>query len=264
MTEETRALVTVDPGLDTLTLAKLLAQSGYFADARDQAQALVKMLAGRELGFGPIASMTGINIIKGKVTLSANLMAAAVKRSGAYNYRIRRLDNQAAEIEFFENGKTVGVSTFTSEDAHRAGLVGGNHQAYPRNMLFARAMSNGARWYCPDIWGGPVYTPEELADGTDVVDAPAVKVVPPDPSRTPEPTVAPTGNAWHTKLAAVSTLPDLAIVWRDITAAKAAIGAALYAELGQAKDARKAELAEAEPQPVPVPAEPAAQTEEAF
>jgi hypothetical protein len=29
-------------------------------------------------------------------------------------------------------------------------------------MLFSRAMSNGTRWYTPDIFGGPVYTPEEL------------------------------------------------------------------------------------------------------
>ena len=30
---------------------------------------------------------------------------------------------------------------------------------YPRNMLFARAMSNGVRWFAPEATGGlPVYT----------------------------------------------------------------------------------------------------------
>jgi hypothetical protein len=30
-------------------------------------------------------------------------------------------------------------------------------------MLFARALSNGAKWFCPDIFGGgPIYTPDEL------------------------------------------------------------------------------------------------------
>ena len=34
---------------------------------------------------------------------------------------------------------------------------------FARNMLFARAISNGARWYCPDLFSGnPVYVPEEL------------------------------------------------------------------------------------------------------
>ncbi|KAF5276407.1 hypothetical protein FQR65_LT16339 [Abscondita terminalis] len=30
-------------------------------------------------------------------------------------------------------------------------------------MLFARAISNGVKWYCPDVFSGPVYTPEELS-----------------------------------------------------------------------------------------------------
>jgi hypothetical protein len=29
-------------------------------------------------------------------------------------------------------------------------------------MLFARAISNGVKWYCPDIFSGPVYVPEEM------------------------------------------------------------------------------------------------------
>ena len=43
-----------------------------------------------------------------------------------------------------------------------------NWRKYPRNMLFARAISNGARWYCPDLFGGsPVYTPDELGAEVD-------------------------------------------------------------------------------------------------
>jgi hypothetical protein len=29
-------------------------------------------------------------------------------------------------------------------------------------MLFARAISNGVKWYTPDVFSGPVYTPEEF------------------------------------------------------------------------------------------------------
>ena len=80
---------------DTMRLGQTLAQSGYFSDAKQAAQAVVKVLAGRELGFGPVASMTGVYIVKSRVTLSANLIAAAVKRTGVYNYRIKRHDAQA-------------------------------------------------------------------------------------------------------------------------------------------------------------------------
>jgi hypothetical protein len=164
---------------DTLQLGKVLAESGFFADSRSASQAVVKVLAGREIGFGPVASMTGINIIQGRVSLSANIMAAAVKRSGRYNFRVREMTEAVCKIEFFErNGdkwESIGVSAFTDTDARKAGTK--NMDKYPRNMLYARAMSNGVRWYCPDVTGGPVYTPEELGaqvDGDgDVIDTTA-------------------------------------------------------------------------------------------
>ena len=112
----TQAMVPFNPSSleETMTLGKVLAQSGFFSDSREAAQAVVKVLAGAELGFGPVASMTGVNIIKGKVALSANLIAAAIKRSGRYNYRVRELTDQVCVVEFFEQGQSVGVSSFCS------------------------------------------------------------------------------------------------------------------------------------------------------
>jgi hypothetical protein len=149
--------------------ATALAKSGYFNDAREVAQCITKVLAGRELGFGPFASMTGISIIQGRPAVGANLMAAAVKRSGRYNYRIISLSDSGCELAFYENGQEIGRSVFNLEDAKKAGLGGRDNWAkFPRNMYFARAMSNGVRWYCPDVFSGsPVYTPEELGAEVD-------------------------------------------------------------------------------------------------
>lgn len=148
---------------DTIRLATAMARSGYFKDARDVAQAAVKILAGRELGFGPVASMTGIYVVEGKVTLSANLIGAAIKRSGRYDFRAREVTAKRVEIAFFDRGEAIGTSEFTFEEAVGAGLSTKDvWKKYPRNMLFARALSNGAKWFCPDVFGGPVYTPEEL------------------------------------------------------------------------------------------------------
>lgn len=152
---------------DVMTLGATLARSGYFQDARDAAQAVVKILAGQELGFGPVASMTGIYIVKGKVSLSANLIAASVKR-GKYNYRVMELTDLVCKIDFYEGKEKIGESAFTMEDAKSAGLTSSdNYKKFPRNMLFARAMSNGAKWYCADVFGGPVYTPDELGATVD-------------------------------------------------------------------------------------------------
>jgi len=149
---------------EVLTLGKTLAASGYFTDAKDAAQAAVKVLAGSELGIGPVASMTGIYIVKGRVTMSANLMAAQIKRSGKYNYRVSAMQNDMVTIVFYEGRDEIGTSSFSRADAEAAGLWNSSDpwRKTPRNMLFARAMSNGARWFCPDIFSGPVYTPDEL------------------------------------------------------------------------------------------------------
>lgn len=150
------------------TIGQVFVKSGYFQDTRDAAQAIVKVMAGAELGFPAIASMTGVYIVKGNVSLSANLMAAAIKKSGKYNYRVRQLDDKGCKIEFFEGSESVGFSEFTRIDAQNAGLAGSDtYKKFFRNMVFARALSNGAKWYCPDIFGGPIYTPDELGAEVD-------------------------------------------------------------------------------------------------
>lgn len=124
---------------------------------------MVKIAAGQELGLAPIQSMTGINVIKNRVTLSANLMAALLKKAG-YRWRMVRFDDQVCEMLMFApDGEELGPSSFSMQDAKKAQLSGGNWSKYPRNMLFARAISNAARWYAPEVITG-CYTPEEMGD----------------------------------------------------------------------------------------------------
>jgi hypothetical protein len=176
-------------------VAQVFAESGIFSDARSMAQAFVKIMAGRELGFGAFASMNGINIIQGKPAMGANLIAAAIKRhnSPRYDYRVDELTDDKCVISFYQDGELVGNSVFTNEDARKAQLLNkDNWKKNPRNMLFARAISNGARWFCPDVFGGPVYTPEEMGteDDGDVIDGVIVdspQDEPPTPQIAPKP-----------------------------------------------------------------------------
>ncbi len=170
-------------------LGQIFVKSKFFADSTDAAHAIVKIMAGAELGFAPIASMTGVYIVKGKVSLSANLMAAAIKRSKRYTFRCAPGHPTAheCEITFYEREgdkwAPIGTSSFTIAEAHAANLhrdwdykannnAGGwkdkpTWKNFPKNMLFARALSNGAKWFCADIFGGPVYTPDELGATVD-------------------------------------------------------------------------------------------------
>lgn len=150
---------------DLARLGNMLAQSGFFSDAKEAAQAGVKVLAGLEMGIGAFSAMTGIHLIQGRPSVGANLMAARVKASGKYDYRVREMSDSVCAIEFFEHGESIGTSTFTIEDAKKAGTK--NLDKFPRNMLYARAMSNGVRWFCPDVFTTPTYTPEELGASVD-------------------------------------------------------------------------------------------------
>jgi len=149
---------------ETMSLGDIFVKSGMFPDIKAQAQAVVKILAGRELGLSPLESMTSIYIVNGKVALQAKVIAALIKKSGKYDYQVEKQDNEECTIAFFQkNGtlKEIGKSTFTIKDAAKAGIVNKDSwKNYPKNMLFARALSNGARFYCPDVYSA--YTPEEL------------------------------------------------------------------------------------------------------
>ena len=105
---------------EIMVLGNVLYKSGYFKDVRDQAQAVTKILFGRELGFSPIISLGGIHVIEGKPALSSNLMATLIKRSGRYDYRVKSWTHTECVLMFRQlNGKweEVGESSFTMEDA---------------------------------------------------------------------------------------------------------------------------------------------------
>jgi hypothetical protein len=192
------------------SIGEVFAKSGYFKDATDMAKAVTKVLAGQELGLGPMTSMTGIHVVQGKPTLSASLVGALIKRSGRYDYRVKTLTDTECLLWFYERGEKVGESRFTLEDAKAAGLLGNQTwQKFVRNMLHSRALTNGARWYCPDVFGGAVYTPDEMGAVVDGETGEVVSV--PEPEPAPEPTVV-VPLATEDQVAEIGTLVDTLIV----------------------------------------------------
>jgi hypothetical protein len=169
-------------------VANWAVKSGLFG-VRSADEAAVKILYGVEMGLPTFQALTSLNLIQGKVTMAANLMASLIKRSGRYNYVIRAWDETQCVIDFSDNGQAAGSSSFTMVDAKKAGLVrgGGGWDKYPKAMLFARAISQGARAYCADVFCGPVYDPEELTPDTRNSDVkPEVVSVPVAEAPTPE------------------------------------------------------------------------------
>jgi hypothetical protein len=144
--------------LDPMTIAKVFRASGMFPDIQSEAAAATKIIIGRGLGLTDYDAMSGLHIIKGKAVLAANLMAAAIKRSGKYDYRVTEHTDAVCTIDFYGGGVKIGSTSFSIEDAKRAGLGGDNWKKYARAMLFARCISMGYRTHCPDALGAaPVY-----------------------------------------------------------------------------------------------------------
>lgn len=145
---------------DALSIGETFFKSGMFTDIKNAQQAIVKIMAGKELGIPPFAAMSGIHIIQGKPTIGAGLIASTVKGSGKYDYRVVKSDEKICSIDFYQSKELIGNSTFTIEDARKAGTK--NMDKFPKNMLFARAISNGVKWFTPDVFSGPVYVTEEI------------------------------------------------------------------------------------------------------
>ncbi len=164
---------------EIMSIGKAFAESGMFPDVKTAAQAIVKIQAGQEIGIPPFAAMSGIHIIQGKPTIGAGVMASCVKGSNKYDYRVVESTEQVCSIDFYQGKEKIGNSTFTISDAKKAGTK--NLDKFPKNMLFARAMSNGVKWYTPDVFSGPIYVPEEMtAPITEDAQAEVVDVTTPE------------------------------------------------------------------------------------
>lgn len=208
------ALAQTTPGLalaDIRQWAEVFLASRLFKDTTDLAKAVVKIQYGQEIGVGPFAAMDGIDIIDGRPAPNAGLIAALIKRSGRYNFRVLEASATGCRLQFTDRGEVLGEVGFTTEDAKRAGLTAKqNWTKWPEDMMFARALTRGARRFCADVFMGSVYTPEELAPDLVLADPATGEVLPATvrqlpPASPPEPK----GHDVAKVLARIDALTDL-------------------------------------------------------
>jgi hypothetical protein len=148
-----------------LVCAQNFAASGYFKDAKTAAQSYVKIQFGKELGMGAGAAMASINIIEGRPSLSGAAMAALIKLSGKYKYKIIALTDELCTIRILEDGQILEPdSTFTLAEAKNAGINGKTTwKGYGQDMLFNRAIGRAFRRHTPELAaGGVLYADGEI------------------------------------------------------------------------------------------------------
>ena len=157
-------------GLSLGQLAKTIKLSGCFGDC-NQYEAAVKIMAGRDLGLGPVEAMRGLHVFEGKIELGSAVMSSKIKGSGTYDYEVVRHDDEGCFIDCWEKSPRTGTwkqlpsISFTREEATRANLMGKfNWKNYFDDMTFARCLSRFFRRYCPHLAGGAVYGDGEISD----------------------------------------------------------------------------------------------------
>lgn len=157
---------------DQLALAHELAGSQLLPRQyqKNPANLLYAIQYSEALQVHPITAITGIHVIEGKPTASAQLIGGLVRRAG-HVLRVR-FDRQAmtatAQVVRSDDPDFVFESVWTMDRAKNAGLAGkGVWKQYPDAMLKARAITEVARDACPEALFGVIYTPEEI--GADVV-----------------------------------------------------------------------------------------------
>lgn len=156
--------------MDRLQHAQAVAQSSLIPDGyRNQpANILWAMDLADALGIPFPQVMQTMVVMRGRMTMSADLMAAVVRRAG-HKLRVRE-DGMAVTATLIRSDDPDYEFTVTWDEAkaRRAGLWGqrGPWAQYPAQMLRSRALTEVCRQGASDALAGTIYTDEELEDST--------------------------------------------------------------------------------------------------
>lgn len=131
------------------------------------ADILIAIGLGESMGLSPVESLYRIDVIQGKPTASAELIAANVRKAG---HKLR--------VKLDEATTTATATIIRADDpdfehvvvrdlgwAKQMGLTGkDNYAKQPLTMLQHRAVTAVARMACPEALYGVAYTPDEMGD----------------------------------------------------------------------------------------------------
>lgn len=163
--EEPAAALTPRTFDEAIRFSETVARSSFVPDVYrgKPGDILACVIAGHELGIGPMQALRAIHVVKGKPILSADLMVALVKRSGACRYfRLVSSTADEATYETVRDGDPEPTRMqWTMSQARAAGLTNNpTWRAHAGAMLRARCASALARAVYPDLVLG-IYDEDE-------------------------------------------------------------------------------------------------------
>ena len=133
-------------------------------------QAIAIAAKGREMGFEPYQALEAIVPIQGRYTVGPEaLLSLAYRRVPGFVCRVVESTAEKCVVDLGRNGVVSFRSTYTMEDAKKAGLWDkDNWRKNPVAMLRWRAMGAGLKIVCPDLrCGVPTADEAEEMDARD-------------------------------------------------------------------------------------------------
>lgn len=133
-------------------------------------QAIAIAAKGREMGFEPFQALEAIVPIQGRYTVGPEaLLSLAYRRVPGFVCRVKESTAEKCVVELGRNGVVSFTSTYTKEDAQKAGLWDkDNWRKNPVAMMRWRAMGAGLKIVCPDLrCGVPTADEAEEMDARD-------------------------------------------------------------------------------------------------
>lgn len=161
--------------MDRLQHAQAVAQSTLIPDGyRNQpANVLWIMDLADALGVPFPQVMQTMPVMRGRMTMSADLMAAVVRRAG-HKLRVREQGmSVTAALVRQDDPDYEFTATWDEAKARQAGLWGqrGPWTQYPTQMLRSRAITEVCRQGASDALAGTIYSPDELQPAESNPDA---------------------------------------------------------------------------------------------
>ena len=210
---------------EAMEFAKIIASSDMVPKdyINKPGNVLVAVQTGAELGLKPMQSLQGISVINGRPGVWGDAMWALVISHPEFEDVQEDKHDTHCTVTLKRRGRSAVVTTFTMEDAKKAGLAGkqGPWQTAPKRMLQMRARAFAARDLFADALKG-IKSIEELRDLPDErvehditpTKAPAAAPVTRAPAALPECTAekfAENAPAWRDMVLSGKKTPDALI-----------------------------------------------------
>lgn len=165
--KETKSLIELK---ETQQLCQMLMQTPHYKKIGVEGIYAIVQKA-KSIGVDPLDALNGsFYFVQGKVEMTSTMMNDLIRRKGHSITKDKKSNDVICILhgKRKDNGDTWSES-FSIEDAKQAGIYRNQWLKYPKDMLFARALSRLARQLYPDVIKG-CYVDQEIVQAFESTD----------------------------------------------------------------------------------------------